>query len=89
MWTRIARLILKNRVFFLIAIGILTVFMGYQAQFVQMSYKYAALLPDDAPASKDYQKFRSQFGQEGNIMFIAIQDKNFYEIEKFNDWVKM
>lgn len=89
MWNRIAGLILRNRVFLLIVIGLVTAFMGYKAQFVEMSYQYAALLPSDDPASIEYKKFRNTFGQEGNVMFFAVQDSDFYELEKFNDWIAL
>jgi len=67
----------------------MTVFMGYKAQFVEMSYQHAALLPSDDPASIDYKNFHETFGQEGNVMFFAIQDSNFYELDKVNDWIAL
>ncbi|WP_235831962.1 efflux RND transporter permease subunit [Ancylomarina longa] len=63
--------------------------MGYKAQFVEMSYQYAALLPSDDPASIQYERFQNTFGQEGNVMFFAVQDSDFYELQKFNDWIAM
>ena len=89
MWNRIAGLILRNRILLLVIIGLVTVFMGYKAQFVEMSYQYAALLPDDDPASIQHEQFKSTFGQEGNVMFFAVQDPDFYQLEKFNDWIAL
>lgn len=89
MWNRIAGLILRNRILLLVVVGLITSFMAYKAQFVEMSYTYAALLPDDDPASIEYEKFRNTFGQEGNMMFFAVQDPDFYELEKFNDWIAL
>jgi predicted RND superfamily exporter protein len=89
MWNRIAGLILRNRILLLVIIGLITVFMAYKAQFVEMSYQYAALLPDDDPASIEYERFRNTFGQEGNVMFFAVQDSDFYELNKFNDWIAL
>ncbi|WP_372752803.1 RND family transporter [Labilibaculum sp.] len=63
--------------------------MAYKAQFVEMSYQYAALLPDDDPASVEYERFQNTFGQEGNVMFFAVQDSDFYELDKFNDWIAL
>lgn len=70
-------------------VGLITSFMAYKAQFVEMSYTYANLLPDDDPASIEYERFRNTFGQEGNQMFFAVQDPDFYELEKFNDWIAL
>ncbi|WP_321514995.1 efflux RND transporter permease subunit [Marinifilum fragile] len=89
MWNRIAGLILRNRILLLVVVGLITSFMAYKAQFVEMSYTYAALLPDDDPASIEYEKFRNTFGQEGNMMFFAVQDPDFYELDKFNDWIAL
>ncbi len=89
MWNRIAGLILRNRILLLVIIGLITIFMAYKAQFVEMSYQYAALLPDDDPASVEYERFQNTFGQEGNVMFFAVQDSDFYELDKFNDWIAL
>ena len=89
MWNRIAGIILRNRILLLVIVGLVTSFMAYKAQFVEMSYTYAALLPEDDPASVEYERFRNTFGQEGNMMFFAVQDTDFYELEKFNDWIAL
>ncbi len=89
MWNKIAGIILRNRILLLIVVGIITLFMGYKAQFVEMSYQYAALLPEDDQASIEYNDFRNTFGQEGNMMFFAVQDSNFYQLQKFNDWIAL
>ncbi len=54
-----------------------------------MSYESADLLPKTDTAYLDYAKFRETFGQEGNIMVFAIQDSNFYDLAKINDWIAM
>ena len=89
MWTRIAGLILRNRLLLIFVVGAITAFMAYKAQYVEMSYQYAALLPEDDSASIDYSNFKETFGQEGNLMVFAVQDKDFYELEKFNAWIAM
>lgn len=89
MWNRIAGLILRNRILLLVIIGVITSFMAYKARFVEMSYQYAALLPTDDPASIEYEKFQKTFGQEGNVMYFAVQDPDFYQLDKFNDWIAL
>lgn len=37
----------------------------------------------------DYLDFHEKFGQEGNVMVFAIQDKDFYQLDKINDWISM
>lgn len=89
MWTRIARFILKNRILLLTVVGLITAFMAYKAQFIEMSYEYAPLLPDKDPASQEYKEFRDTFGEEGNIIVVGIQDENFFTLEKFNNWTTL
>jgi len=89
MWTKIAGIILRNRLAFIIGVLLCTVFMGFQMTKVQMSYESADLLPKTDSAYIEYSRFRETFGQEGNIMVFAIQDSNFYELDKINDWIRM
>lgn len=89
MWTKIAGIILRNRIAFIIGVLLGTLFMGFQMRNVQMSYESADLLPKTDSAYIDYTRFREVFGQEGNIMVFAIQDSNFYELDKINDWIRM
>lgn len=89
MWTKIAGIILRNRIAFIAGVLLCTLFMGFQMRNIQMSYESADLLPKTDSAYLDYTKFRELFGQEGNVMVFAIQDSNFYELEKINDWISM
>ena len=85
MWTKIAGIILRNRIAFIVAVLLGTLFMGFQMRNIQMSYENADLLPKTDNAYLDYSRFRETFGQEGNVMVFAIQDSNFYELTKIND----
>lgn len=89
MWTKIAGLILRNRIAFIIAVLAGTIFMALQIKHLQMSYESADLLPKTDSAYLNYQEFQKAFGQEGNVMVFAIQDTNFYELDKVNDWIRM
>ncbi len=89
MWTKIAGIILRNRIAFIVGVLLCTIFMGFQMRNIQMSYENADLLPKTDSAYLDYSRFRETFGQEGNVMVFAIQDSNFYELDKINDWLKM
>ncbi|MDE6452297.1 MAG: RND family transporter, partial [Odoribacter sp.] len=89
MWTKIAGIILRNRVTFIISVLLGTLFMGFQARHIQMSYESADLLPKTDSAYLNYSRFRETFGQEGNIMVFGVQDSNFYELTKTNDWIAM
>lgn len=89
MWTKIAGLILRNRIACILIVLAGTVFMGFQVRNLQMSYENANLLPATDPAYLDYVNFQQTFGQEGNVMVFAIQDSDFYQLDKVNDWIAM
>jgi uncharacterized protein len=86
MWIKVSGIILRNRFFLLTAVLVLTLFFGYHARNVQMSYEYASMLPQKDQAYKDYQKFTGIFGEEGNLIMIGIQDPDFFTLEHFNRW---
>lgn len=86
MWQFVVRLILRNRITILIIIGLLTLFMGYQGSKVTMSYEMARMLPEDDTANVEYENFKKQFGQDGSVIFIAIQDPDLFTITHYSDW---
>jgi uncharacterized protein len=86
MWPFIARKILRNRIAFIVVLAMLTTFMGYHASKIELSYEFAKILPSTDSAYTDYNNFKDLFGQDGNIMVIGVQDKDFFTKSKFNDW---
>jgi uncharacterized protein len=86
MWIKVSGIILRNKFILLTSVLVLTLFFGYQARNVQMSYEYASMLPQKDQAYKDYQKFIGIFGEEGNLIMIGIQDPDFFTMEHFNRW---
>lgn len=89
MWTVFVRLILRNRLTNLIIIGLLTLFMAWQGSKVQMSYEMARMLPSSDSTIIKYERFREQFGQDGSVMFVGLQDNKLYELEHFRAWYKL
>ena len=86
MWFKVSGIILRNKILLLSILAVITVFLGYHARRVEMSYEYASLLPKKDQAYKDYQKFVAVFGEEGNLIIVGIQDSNFFKIDHFNKW---
>ncbi|WP_028526865.1 efflux RND transporter permease subunit [Runella limosa] len=86
MWNNIAQNIIKYRFIWLAVILVSTVFMGYEGSKIELSYKFARILPSDDPTEKEYQYFRQLFGEDGAIMVIGWQDENLFEVNKFRDW---
>ncbi len=46
----------------------------------------ASMLPDDNPINIEYQEFKKQFGQDGSVIFVAIQDSNLFTLDHFKSW---
>ena len=86
MWFNFSRIILRNRLLFLILIGLATVFMAYQAQFARMGYEMAQILPKSDPTYKEYDKFKKIFGQDGSMVVVGIDNSNIYQLNNFNAW---
>ncbi len=86
MWNFLVRHILRDRVAILVIIGLITLFMGYQAKEVKLSYEMARMLPATDSTTIIYENFRKKFGEDGSVMFIGIQDNNLFSLNKFNDW---
>ncbi len=86
MWKYIVKIILRYRLGVLMFIGFTTVFMAYEGSKVKMSYEMARMLPASDPASIEYDKFKKQFGQDGSVIFVAIQDPQLFSLQHFDDW---
>ncbi len=86
MWELLVRFILRYRLAILISIFSITVFMGWQATKVQLSYELAQMLPESDPAFMQYHEFRQTFGEDGNVAFIGVKDEKFLQLENFNLW---
>src|SRR5690606_1086282 len=86
MWIRVSRIILRNKILLLTFLALLTLFLGYHARTVEMSYEYASMLPKKDKAYIDNQKFIEVFGEEEDLINIGVQDFKFFEFEKFEKW---
>jgi hydrophobe/amphiphile efflux-3 (HAE3) family protein len=89
MWNLLVRFILRNRLGNLIAIILITAFMGYKAVNVHLSYEMAQMLPASDTTSKAYEKFKTTFGQDGAVLFIGIKDEKLFTLNEFNDWLEL
>ncbi len=89
MWKYFSGLLLRNKAIFTTVILLITVFMGWETSRVELSYDFAQILPDNDSTFMQYQSFKKQFGEDGNVMVIGFEDKNLFQYEKFNDWYKL
>lgn len=85
-WQLIARVILRNRLLILLVIAGITGALATQWKYMRFSNTEANLLPIDHPISQTYQNFLSQFGEEGNIVAIAIAHADQIPTESLAQW---
>ncbi len=89
MWHRIAAFIIKFRITLLVTLLAATCVMGYYASKVELSYEFTNAIPTDNPKYKDYQNFRKQFGEDGNMMVIGVQTDKFFNQDFFTDYTQL
>jgi predicted RND superfamily exporter protein len=86
MWHDIAAFIIKFRIALLIILLSATGIMGFFAAQVKISYEFTSAVPTDNAKYIEYQSFRKQFGEDGNLMVIGVQTKDFFSPAFFNDY---
>ncbi len=60
--------------------------MAWSATRVQMSYEMAQMLPESDPVFEQYNDFRETFGEDGNVVFLGVQDERIFLLDNFNAW---
>ncbi|HEY3429680.1 MAG TPA: efflux RND transporter permease subunit [Cyclobacteriaceae bacterium] len=83
MWNSLASIIIKYRLYFIILIGIITVFMGYHMTKIVMSYDFARTVPPEDPDLIYFNSFKEKFGEDGNIIVVGMKDSAVYKLDNF------
>lgn len=89
MWQRLAGFVLKFRLPLLILLLAGTAVMGYFGSKVQLSYEFTNAIPKDNLKFREYQSFKSMFGEDGNMMVIGVETDRFFTTAFFNDYVQL
>lgn len=84
MWNRLAHFILKYKLPLLALLIGITVWMGFEASKVQMSYEFSKAIPADNPKYQDYLAFKQRFGDDGNTMVLGFSTDSLYSMRVFN-----
>jgi predicted RND superfamily exporter protein len=53
---------------------------------MRFSYTEANLLPENHEVNIQYNKFLEIFGEEGNLVLLAVKDSSVFTTDKFNAW---
>lgn len=89
MWKQLGEAVLRYRFGLLGLLLVVTLFMGWQASQVQLSYEFAKAIPTDHPKYIAYQQFKQKFGEDGNLLVIGIQTDKLFEQNLFNDYTRL
>ncbi len=82
----LVRLILRYRLVNLIIILAITLFMGYMATGIKISYDFQQMLPFTDSISIEYHHFKEVFGEDGSVMVIGMKSDDLFSLDEFNDW---
>lgn len=85
-WNNLANFVLRNRLVLLIVIAAITVFMGWSARNLEISYDYFRILPQDDPELKYYNDFRKRFGEDGNMIVVGTDDNKIFQYDNFKKY---
>ena len=88
-WGTVANLILRNRLLIIGGIILLTVFFGTQWKYMRFTFTEANLLPSNHPENIQYDTFIKTFGEEGNLIVIALKEEQFFEPIIFEKWIAL
>ena len=88
-WRTISQLILNNR-FLILSVLILSTFLWIdQWKNIRFTFTEANLLPDKHEENIRYKDFVKVFGEEGNLLVLAIKDNDFFSQEKLKMWKEL
>ncbi len=85
-WSKVAGVILRNKVVFILLILLTTIFMATQWKYVKISYEQKSILPDSNPFVKEYNKFKSVFPNDNSLILVGIKDENLFTKNKLEKW---
>ena len=89
MWTKVAGFIIKQRLPLIFLIGVITVFMGYYATRVEMSYDLNRTVPPEDPEMLFLNETKEQFGEDMNIIGVGLKDSSVYSLKNFEEFMKL
>ena len=88
-WEGVARLILRNRFKLLLLLFAVTTFWVTQWKHMRFTFTEANLLPDKHVENIRYNEFLELFGEEGNVLVLAVQDPELFSEGRLEAWNKL
>lgn len=88
-WNFVARQLLRNRIWVIVLIVAFTLFMASQWKYIRFTQTEANLLPDDHKDNIAYTHFLKTFGEEGNVILLAVNKEAVFTTKNFKEWNNM
>ncbi|MEY2703024.1 MAG: hypothetical protein RLY43_1662, partial [Bacteroidota bacterium] len=88
-WNFVARQLLRNRIWVIVLLVAFTLFMASQWKYIRFTQTEANLLPDDHKDNIAYTHFLKTFGEEGNVIVLAVNKEAVFTIKNFKEWNNM
>lgn len=85
-WKKIADFILKNRPGILVVVMLASIFMGYQASKVRITFNGGKVLPVTDSAYIRYNQFKKLFGQDATTMVFGFKSPKIFDKDIYNHW---
>jgi uncharacterized protein len=89
MWATVSSAIIRYRTLLMLIILGITGVMGFYAARVEMSYDFARTVPPNDPDMVFLNKFREQFGEDGNVVAVGLKDSSIFRIDNFKSFQKL
>jgi predicted RND superfamily exporter protein len=83
-WLQLGKNIVKYKIAALAFLALSTLFMGYFAIQVKLSYEFTKAIPEDNPKFVIYKEFVKKFGVDGTTMVVGFQTDSFFTTTVFN-----
>jgi predicted RND superfamily exporter protein len=67
-------------------LALITAFLASKIGDIKFSHSEANLLPKDHEENIKYDNFLDIFGEEGNLILLAVNDTTLFQVDNFNSW---
>lgn len=85
-WKRVANLVLDNRTPWLVTVTLASLAMAFMATKLELSYELPKILPLTDQHSKQYEQFKARYGEDGNVMILAFESDDIYNLPTYQAW---
>ena len=89
MWNKIAGVLIRQRILWMLVLGIGTLYVGSHIPNVRLQYTFGGLLPATDSTAIAYEEFKSVFGTEGNVMVIGSELEPLQSAEGLAAWDRL